>query len=102
MRGRAEKRGRRGPGMMEGEGLNVTFLKTERKQTMNVTVKIEGMMCAHCEASVKKALEALPFVDSAVVSHDAGTAVLTLGGEMDEAAVKQAVESKDFTYAGLG
>ena len=68
---------------------------------MTKTVKIEGMMCGHCEMSVKKALEALPFVASAEVSHDAGTAVITLSGEVDEAAVKAAVEAKDFTYCGL-
>jgi len=68
---------------------------------MTKTVKIQGMMCGHCEATVKKALEALPFVQEAVVSHDTGTAVLTLSGEMDEAAVKAAVEEKDFTFAGV-
>ena len=73
----------------------------ERKEKMTKTVKIEGMMCGHCEMSVKKALEALPFVASAEVSHDAGTAVITLSGEVDEAAVKAAVEAKDFTYCGL-
>ena len=68
---------------------------------MKKTVRIQGMMCGHCEASVKKALEALPFVEEAVVSHEAGTAVLTLNGEMDEGAVKAAVEAKDFTFAGI-
>ena len=73
----------------------------ERNRTMTKTVKIKGMMCGHCEASVKKALEALPFVAEAVVSHDAGTAVLTLSGDLDEAAVKAAVEAKDFTFEGI-
>ena len=73
----------------------------ERKKTMTKTVKIKGMMCGHCEATVKKALEALPFVAEAVVSHDAGTAVLTLNGDLDEAAVKAAVEAKDFTFEGI-
>ena len=73
----------------------------ERDRTMKKTVKIKGMMCGHCEASVKKALEALPFVAEAVVSHEAGTAVLTLSGEPDEAAVKAAVEAKDFTFEGI-
>ena len=68
---------------------------------MTKTVKIKGMMCGHCEASVKKALEALPFIAEAVVSHDTGTAVITLSGEMDEAAVKAAVEAKDFTFLGI-
>ena len=68
---------------------------------MTKTVKIQGMMCAHCEASVKKAMEALPFVETAEVSHEAGTAVLTLKGEADENAVKAAVEAKGFTFLGI-
>ena len=75
--------------------------KKERTCKMTRTVKIEGMMCGHCEATVKKALEALPFVEEAAVSHEAGTAVLTLNGELDEGAVKAAVEAKDFTFAGI-
>ena len=75
--------------------------KKERKEPMKKTVKIQGMMCGHCEATVKKALEALPFVEEAVVSHDTGTALLTLNGELDENAVKAAVEEKDFTFAGI-
>ena len=75
--------------------------KKERNKTMTKTVKIKGMMCGHCEASVKKALEALPFIAEAVVSHDAGTAVITLSGELDEASVKAAVEAKDFTFEGI-
>ena len=73
----------------------------ERNQKMNMTVKIQGMMCGHCEATVKKALEALPFVEEAAVSRETGTAVLTLSGEPDEGAVKAAVEAKDFTFAGI-
>lgn len=68
---------------------------------MKATVRIQGMMCGHCEASIKKAMEALPFVESAEVSHEAGTAVLTLCGAPDEQAVKAAVEGKDFTYVGM-
>ena len=75
--------------------------RKERTTDMKKTVKIQGMMCGHCEATMKKALEALPFVESAAVSHDAGTAVLTLNGEMDETAVKNAVEAKDFTFLGI-
>ena len=67
---------------------------------MEKTVKIKGMMCEHCEATVKKALEALPFVESAVTSHENGTAVMTLCGDFDEAAVKAAVEAKDYEYVG--
>ena len=68
---------------------------------MKTTVRIKGMMCGHCEATVKKALEALPFVESAEVSHEAGTAVLTLSGALDEQKVKAAVEEKDFTFLGI-
>ncbi len=75
--------------------------RKERKQTMTKTVKIQGMMCMHCEAAVKKALEALPFVAEAQASHESGTAVLTLSGDFDEAAVKAAVEAKDYTYLGV-
>ena len=76
-------------------------LKEERSLKMTKTVKIDGMMCGHCEMTVKKVLEALPFVAEAKVSHDSGTAVLSLSGEMDEEAVKAAVEGKDYTYCGL-
>ncbi len=75
--------------------------KKERNNNMKKTVKIQGMMCGHCEATVKKALEALPFVEAAVVSHDAGTAVLSLCGELNEEMVKNAVEAKDFTFCGI-
>ena len=59
-------------------------------------MKIEGMMCPHCEARVKKALEAVPGVANAVTSHTAGTAVLTLSGDVDEAALKKAVEDAGY------
>ena len=68
---------------------------------MTVTVKIDGMMCGHCEANVKKTLEALPFVEFAEVSHEKGTAVLTLCGAFDEQTVKKAVEDKDYAYCGV-
>ena len=73
----------------------------ERSHPMKATVRIEGMMCEHCEATVKKALEALSFVESAEVSHEKGTAVLTLTGAPDEQAVKAAVEAKDYDYRGM-
>ncbi|MBR4344403.1 MAG: heavy metal translocating P-type ATPase [Lachnospiraceae bacterium] len=72
----------------------------ERNTTMEKTVKINGMMCAHCEANVKKTLEAFPFITEAVVSHEAGTAVLKLNGDFDEAAVKAAIEDKGYEYIG--
>ena len=92
---------------VRGNNINIPALvhpgavKNERSQTMKATVKIEGMMCGHCEAAVKKALEALPFVESAEVSHVTGTAVLTLSGAPDEAAVKAAVEDRDYTFLGM-
>ena len=69
----------------------------ERKhRTMTKTMKIDGMMCGHCEARVRKALEALPQVASAEVSHVQGTAVVTLSAPVDDAALKQAVEAQDY------
>lgn len=65
------------------------------------TMKIEGMMCGHCEATVKKALEALPQVESAAVSHESGTAEVTLNGEIDEALLKKAVEDKDYKVVSI-
>ncbi len=84
-----------------GQEKKEEMAENERRNTMKATVRIEGMMCEHCEASVKKALEALPFTESAEVSHTAGTAVLTLSGEPDEAAVKAAVEAKDYTFISM-
>jgi len=68
---------------------------------MTKTIHIEGMMCAHCEATVKKALEALDGVGSAAVSHESGTAVVTLTGPVDDETLKQAVEAKDYTVTGI-
>ncbi len=76
-------------------------INIERGTTMTKTIKIEGMMCNHCENTVKKALEALDQVQEAVVSHEAGTAVVTLGGEIADDALKAAVEAKDYTVIGI-
>ena len=73
----------------------------ERRSIMEKTVKIEGMMCEHCEATVKKALEKLDFVESAAVSHEKGTAVLTLCADLDAEAVKAAIEDRDYTFVGI-
>ena len=70
----------------------------ERENTMEKTVVIEGMMCPHCEANVKKTLEALAFIDKAEVSHEAGTAVVSLSADYDEAVVKAAIEDKGYKY----
>ena len=65
-------------------------------KTMEITMKIEGMMCGHCEATVKKALEAIDTVEEALVSHENGTAVVRLKGETDFEILKKAVEDKDY------
>ena len=63
---------------------------------MTKTMKIEGMMCGHCEARVKKALEALAQVSEAAVSHETGTAVVTLTEAVDDAVLTKAVEDQDY------
>ncbi|MBQ1390979.1 MAG: metal-transporting ATPase, partial [Firmicutes bacterium] len=79
--------------------------KTEHKESeesrMKKTMKIEGMMCMHCEAAVKKALEALDGVEEAVVSHEAGTAVVTLSADVADEVLKEAVEAKDYPVLGI-
>ena len=68
---------------------------------MQKTMKIEGMMCPHCEAAVKKALEALEGVEAAEVSHEAGTAIVSMSAEVADAALKEAVEAKDYKVLGI-
>ena len=75
-------------------------VKTE-DNPMKKTLKVEGMMCGHCEARVKKALEALPEVDEAVVSHEAGTAIVTLNAEVADDVLKKAVEDQDYPVTGI-
>ena len=75
-------------------------VKTE-DNTMKKTLKVEGMMCGHCEARVKKALEALPEVDEAVVSHEAGTAIVTLNAAVADDVLKNAVEAQDYKVTGI-
>ena len=58
-------------------------------------------MCGHCEATVKKALEALPQVESAQVSHETGTAIVSLRAPVDNAALKKAVEDEEYTVTGI-
>ena len=76
---------------------NVNQEVTEMEKTMN----IEGMMCGHCEATVKKALEEVQGVDSAEVSHEANKAVVTLSGDVSDEALKQAVEAKDYKVLSI-
>ncbi|MCR5674300.1 MAG: heavy metal translocating P-type ATPase [Lachnospiraceae bacterium] len=98
-RDRAGKRAISGlPETTDGFAVSVDDGGTRKKgdAAMTKTMKIEGMMCAHCEATVKKALEAVEGVVSAEVSHEAGQAVVTLSGSVDDAALKKAVEDKDY------
>ena len=79
-------------------------VKSHKKQevtTMEKTMKIEGMMCEHCEARVKKTLEAIPQVDAAEVSYKAGTAVVTLNAEVGDDVLKKAVEDQDYKVLGI-
>ncbi|MBC5688468.1 heavy metal translocating P-type ATPase [Mediterraneibacter sp. NSJ-55] len=73
----------------------------QEETTMKKTMKIEGMMCEHCEARVKKCLEALPQVDEAAVSHKDGTAVVVLNAEVSDDVLKKTVEEQDYTVVGI-
>lgn len=86
-----------------GSDRNVVITKNTVKETKNMekTLKIEGMMCGHCEAHVKKALEGLEGVTQAVVSHESGTAVLTLGGDVSEDALRQAVADQGYQVTDI-
>lgn len=75
--------------------------ESKEEKMMTRTMKIEGMMCGHCEATVKKALEELDGVKEASVSHEAGTAVVLLDGQVDDAILKKAVEDKDYTVKAI-
>ncbi len=75
--------------------------KRKENKTMKKTMKIEGMMCGHCEARVKKCLEALPEVTEAVVSHSAGTAVVTLNAAVSDEVLKKAVEDQDYKVLAI-
>jgi Cu2+-exporting ATPase len=76
------------------------FQKREDKK-MKKTIHVEGMMCGHCEATVKKALEALPEVSEAAVSHTEGTAVVTLTAPVEDAVLKKTVEDKEYTVTAI-
>ena len=75
--------------------------KKEEDNKMTKTMHVNGMSCGHCEKTVKGALEALPQVESAEVSHVSGTAVVTLCGDVDDAALKAAVEAKDYEVTSI-
>ena len=75
---------------------SIDLSEEKEEEKMKKTMKIEGMMCGHCEARVKKCLEALSEVEEAVVSHEAGTAVVTLSGEIADEVLKKTVEDQDY------
>lgn len=75
--------------------------KKKEKKTMEKTLEITGMMCGHCEMAVKKALEAVDGVESADVSHEKGTAVVTLSKEVSNDILKKTVEDKDYTVTSI-
>ncbi|MGN0704327.1 MAG: heavy metal translocating P-type ATPase [Lentihominibacter sp.] len=81
--------------------INKTKNKNKEEQQMKKTMKIEGMMCGHCEARVKKCLEALPEVESAEVSHEKGTAVVSLKDDLTDEALKKTVEDQDYTVTSI-
>ena len=68
---------------------------------MKKTMIIEGMMCEHCERAIKTALEALPFIENAEASHEAGTARITLSGPLDASAIQKAVEDEDYEFISV-
>ena len=89
------------PAAAENTAEPVSAPVVKEDNAMKKTLHVEGMMCRHCEARVKKALEALPAVDEAVVSHEAGTAIVTLNAEVSDADLKKAVEDQDYKVTGI-
>ena len=86
---------------LEDKKIKAKNKPTQEEKSMEKTLKIEGMMCGHCEATVKKALEAIEGVEAAVVSHEKGTAVVTLTKEIDADVFRKIIEDKDFTFIGI-
>jgi len=78
-----------------------TYLTETEEKQMEKTMSIEGMMCVHCEATVKKALEAIDGVEAADVSHEQNKAVVTLGSDVADDVLKEAVEAKDYTVISI-
>ena len=89
------------PTPAENNAENTSASVNQEDDSMKKILHIEGMMCGHCEARVKKALEALPEVSEAVVSHEAGTAIVTLTAAVDNDALKKAVEDQDYPVTGI-
>ena len=80
---------------------NQKQIVTMEEMKMTKTMKINGMMCGHCEARVKKTLEALEQVTEAVVSHEAGTAVVTLNAEISNEELKKVIEDQDYEVVSV-
>ena len=91
----------RAKALPETEDTKIIINESKEKKEMTKTVKIEGMMCGHCEATVKKALEAIDGIESAEPSHENNIAVITFSKDVDEAVIKQTIEDKDYTYLGM-
>ncbi len=89
------------PTPAENNAENTSASVNQEDDSMKKILHIEGMMCGHCEARVKKALEALPEVSEAVVSHEAGTAIVTLTAAVDDDTLKKAVEDQDYPVTGI-
>ncbi|MBR4733769.1 MAG: heavy metal translocating P-type ATPase [Lachnospiraceae bacterium] len=81
--------------------LNENEKERSMKEMKEITVKVKGMMCGHCEATVKKALEAIDGIESAAADHNKGIAVITVSKEVPEDAIRDAIVSKDFEYLGM-
>ena len=96
---RHDRKGKGIPAEALGEIVTAESIKEEK--TMTKILKVEGMMCAHCEARVKKALEAVPGVESAVADHTAGTAKVTLTAPVENETLKAAVEAQDYKVLGV-
>jgi Cu2+-exporting ATPase len=91
-------------GAFEMTGITKDSLKNEiyidKKETKEMKIKVNGMMCAHCEAHVKKALEAIDGIESATASHEEGTVTITNTKDIDEALIKAAIDEAGYEYAG--
>lgn len=84
-----------------GKDRKLKSKKKKEEKNMEKTMNIEGMMCEHCEARVKKCLENLPEVESAVVSHEKGTAVVTMSSEVSNEVLKKTVEDQDYKVTSV-
>ncbi len=96
-----ESCGNEHPVQNNGSNENANKENATRKENEGMKIKVNGMMCAHCEAHVKKALEAIDGIDSAVASHEENLVTITTSKEVDEAVIKAAVVDAGYEYAGI-